>query len=184
LLFPGKLDDFHNEKWQRFNLLRHLELPPEYDGLYVCAGRFVKLAASLGCPINHLTSALNERNGQPIRYWRVGTSLGGGDGEFIWPAMRDGGYAAIGWPDLGDLSSIAASDQVKEAIRPLLEKYYPTDVRILGRKSGEIRDFVARMQEGDVVLAADGERVLASVTWRGHIALKNQTLLELHTGAR
>ena len=45
-------------------------------------------------------------------------------------------------------------------MRPLLEEQYPTDAKILSRKAGEIRDFIARMQDGDVVLAADGERVL------------------------
>ena len=161
LLFPEKLDDFHNERFQRYNLLRLLETPPAHDGLYVCAGRFVQLAANMGWPMNHLTSALNERNGRPARYWRVGTRLGGGEGDFIWPAMRDGAYAAIGWPGLGDLSLIATSDHAKDAVRPLLEKEYPTDARMLSRKAGEIRDFIARMQDGDVVLAADGERVLA-----------------------
>jgi 5-methylcytosine-specific restriction enzyme B len=160
LLFPEKLDDFHVERFQRYNLLRLLQTPPAQDGLYVCAGRFVQLAANMGWPMNHFTTVLNERNGPPIRYWRVGTRLGGGEGEFIWPAMRDGGYAAIGWPDLGDLSSIAAGDQVKDAVRHLLEERYPGDPRNLGRKAGEIRDFVVRMQDGDVVVAADGERVL------------------------
>jgi 5-methylcytosine-specific restriction protein B len=42
----------------------------------------------------------------------------------------------------------------------LLEGQYPTDPKTLSRKAGEIRDFIARMQDGDVVLAADGERVL------------------------
>jgi 5-methylcytosine-specific restriction enzyme B len=74
--------------------------------------------------------------------------------------MRDGAYAAIGWESLGDLSNIAANGQVKEAVRQLLEKKYPTDARMLSRKAGEIRDFIARMQDRDVVVAADGERVL------------------------
>jgi 5-methylcytosine-specific restriction protein B len=160
LLFPEKLDDYHNERYQRYNLLRLLQTPPTHDGLYVCAGRFVQLAAKMGWPINHLTSVLNERNGQPVRYWRVGTRLGGGEGEFIWPAMRDGAYAAIGWPKLGDLSSIATGDQVKDAVLPLLEAQYPTDPKVLSRKAGEVRDFISGMQDGDVVLAADGERVL------------------------
>jgi 5-methylcytosine-specific restriction protein B len=90
----------------------------------------------------------------------MGTRLGGGYGQFIWPPMRDGAYAAIGWPELGDLASIATGDQVKDAVRPLLEKQYPADPKVLSRKAGEIRDFIARMQDGDVVLAADGERVL------------------------
>jgi hypothetical protein len=61
----------------------------------------------MGWPMNHLTSALNERNGQPVRYWRVGTRLGAGEGEFIWPAMSDGSYAAgITAVELGNRCSI------------------------------------------------------------------------------
>ena len=183
LLFPEKLDDYHNEKYQRYNLLRLLQTPPTHDGLYVCAGRFVQLSAEMGWPINHLTSVLNERNGQPVRYWRVGTRLGGGEGEFIWPAMRDGAYAAIGWPELGDLSSIATGDQVKDAVRPLLEAQYPTDQKVLSRKAGEVRDFIAGMQDGDVVLAADGERASVSATRQGHIAMKKLSPLEHRTAA-
>ena len=78
LLFPEKLDDFHVERYQRHQLMRLLEEPPPHDGLYVCAGRFVRLAAEMGWPMNHFTTALNERNGPPIRYWRLGTRLGGG----------------------------------------------------------------------------------------------------------
>jgi len=158
LLFPEKLDDYHNERWQRYHLVRMLEEPPPQDGLYVCAGRFVRLAAELGWPMNHLTSALNERDGNPIRYWRLGTRLG--EGPFIWPAMRDGSYAAIGWDALGDLSEIAEAEHVREAVRSLLEQEYPGDARTLSRKAGEIRDFIERMQVGDVIVAADGQRVL------------------------
>jgi 5-methylcytosine-specific restriction protein B len=138
--------------------MRLLEEPPPHGGLYVCAGRFVRLAAEMGWPMNHFTTALNERNGPPIRYWRLGTRLG--DGPFIWPAMRDGSYAAIGWDAVGDLSTIAAGDHVREAVRSLLEQEYPGDARTLSRKAGEIRDFIERMQAGDVIVAADGQRVL------------------------
>jgi len=158
LLFPEKLDDFHSERWQRHNLLRLLETPPAQDGLYVCAGRFVGLAGKMGWLMNHLTSALNERNGPPVRYWRLGTRLG--DGPLIWPAMRDGSYAAIGWEALGDLSAVAAGNQVTEAVRLLLKDQYPNDAKTLSRKAAEVRNFIERMQNGDIVLAADGERVL------------------------
>jgi 5-methylcytosine-specific restriction protein B len=160
LLFPAKLDDYHVERFQRYNLLRLLQIPPHRDGLYACAGRFVQLASQVGWPMNHLTTVLNRRNGAPIRYWRVGTRLGEGDGNFIWPAMREGAYAAIGWPDLGDLSSAAVAEYSKTAVLPLLEEHYPSDAKVLSREAGEIRNFIKRMQEGDVVLAVDGGRVL------------------------
>jgi 5-methylcytosine-specific restriction protein B len=158
LLFPDKLDDYHNHRWQRFNLIKLLQLPPDREGLYVAAGRFVRLASELKWPMNHLTTALNERNGRPIRYWRIGTRLS--QKESVWPAMRDGAYVAIGWESLGDLTALASQDDLKESIRKKLAVEYPNDPKTLSRKAGEIRNFVKRIEEGDVAVAADGQAVL------------------------
>src|SRR5205823_3160392 len=140
LLFPDKLDDYHNHRYQRFNLIKLLQLPPEQEGLCVAAGRFVRLAGELGWPMNHLTAALNERNGKPIAYWRIGTRLG--QKETVWPGMREGGYVGIGWESVGDLSALANQDELKELIRNKLEVEYPSDPKTLSRKAGEIRNFV------------------------------------------
>jgi len=158
LLFPDELDDYHSHAFQRFNLIKLLQLPGPEEGLYVFAGRFVKLAKHFGWPMNHLTSALNERNGRPANYWRIGTKLG--QTESIWAAMRDGGYVAIGWEALGDLRTFHETDDLKEAIRLRLEKFYPSDAKTISRKAGEIRDFRVKIEEGDIVLAAAGQRIL------------------------
>lgn len=161
LLFPEKLDDFHVEPLQRFHLIKLLQLPPAQTGLYVSAGRFVKLANQMGWPMNHLTAVLNERNDPAHKYWRVGTKLGeGNNAQDIWPDMKTGGYAAIGWAELGDLSNVLASDKVKESIAEMLVKEYQYDANVASRKAGEIRNFAKDMDENDVVLAADGERIL------------------------
>lgn len=162
LLFPDKLDDFHAEYFQRHNLIKLLQLPPAQSGLYVSAGRFVSLANQMGWPMNHLTGVLNERNGKPTKYWRIGTKLGeGNDAQDVWPYMTAGGYAAIGWSELGDLSSVLAGDNVKETIAKMLIKEYPNyEANVASRKAGEIRNFATDMDENDVVLAADGERIL------------------------
>ena len=112
LLYSEKLDDFHNERWQRHNLMRVLERPPAHEGLYVCAGRFVQLAADMGWIMNHLTAALNGAK-RPAR-----ALLALGSSASVAPNLRlagdaDGAYAAIGWDQLGDLSAIAVGDQVK-----------------------------------------------------------------------
>ena len=160
LLFPDKLDDYHNADYQRFHLVKLLQKPPEEDGLYVCAGRFLKLASSLGWPLNQLTAVLNERNGRPIRYWRIGTRLG--EKESIWQDMRTGSYVAIGWENLGDISGLRTAEDPKGEIRKLLEEHYPGDSKLLSRKAGEIRNFLMEMNEsdGDIAVAADGETVL------------------------
>jgi 5-methylcytosine-specific restriction protein B len=161
LLFPDKLDDFHAEYFQRHNLIKLLQLPPAQPGLYVSAGRFVSVANQMGWPMDHLTAVLNERNGTPTKYWRLGTKLGeGNDAQDVWPDMKAGGYAAIGWAELGDLSSVLAGDDVKEAIAKMLIKEYQYDANVASRKAGEIRNFAKDMDENDVVLAADRERIL------------------------
>ena len=161
LIFPDKLDDYHTELSQRHNLIKILEAPSPQPGLYVSAGRFVRLAALMGWPINHLTCALNERNGSPIKYWRLGTKLGEGNGaQDVWPDMKTGGYAAIGWAELGDLSHVLTGDNVKGTIAEMLIKEYQYDANVASRKAGEVRNFAKEMDENDVVLAADGERIL------------------------
>ena len=158
LLFRDKLDDFHNPRWQRFNMIKLLKLPPDLEGLYVFAGHFVRLANLFGWPMNHLTSALNKRNGKPSSYWRIGTRLG--ETESIWQDMRAGNYIAIGWDALGDLSALGTGNDLKESVRHLLEQHYPGDTRVVTRKAGEIKNFVGEITEGEIVLAADGESIL------------------------
>jgi len=161
LLFPEKLDDYHNAEYQRFHLVKLLQKPPEEDGLYVSAGRFLKLSTVLGWPLNQLTAVLNERNGRPIRYWRIGTRLG--ETDSIWQDMRNGTYVAIGWEKLGDLSGLRTAEDPKGEIRKLLEQHYPGDAKVVSRKAGEIRNFLTEISEGDgdIAVAADGETVLA-----------------------
>ena len=70
LLFPNKLDDFHSPDWQRFHLLKLLQLPPEGNGRHICAGRFVAAAKETGLSMNHFTNMLNSIQGRIHRYWR------------------------------------------------------------------------------------------------------------------
>jgi len=161
LMFPDKLDDFHAEFIQRHMLIKLLRVPPTEPGLYVAAGRFVRLAMQMNWPMNYLTSALNERNGAALKYWRIGTRLGEGDAaQNIWPDMKAGGYAAVGWAELGDLSTVLAGDDVKEKLAAMLIEKHQNEPNVASRKAGEIRNFTKDMKENDVVLAAEGERIL------------------------
>jgi 5-methylcytosine-specific restriction enzyme B len=157
LLFPDKLEQFHSQAWQRFNLIKLLQLPPQREGLYVAAGRFVSLAVHLGWPMNHLCRALTERNGPRARYWRIRTRLGEADGQSLWPAMRDGSYIAVRPGDLGDLSPFLGSRGLRETIQERLAAHHRNDAKTLAR---EISDFTDAIAEGDVVVATDGRRVL------------------------
>lgn len=160
LLFPDKLDDYHNPGFQRYHLIKLLELPPEGDGRYVVAGRFVALAEELGLPMNNLTHILNERDGNPHEYWRVGTS-DGSEARNRWPLMRDGGFVAVGWQALGDLSIYASDQESLQNIRRLMsQEYYPGNSQLAGKKGREVRSFSRVISPRDIVLACDGAAVL------------------------
>lgn len=157
LLYPEKLDDFNSQSWQRFHLIKIVQAPPASDGLFVCAGRFVRLAAQLNWPLNHVTGALNERNGPPSNYWRIGTQIG--DSGNVWNETREGGFIAIGWDQIGDLSPLRGIHDCKAAIRAKLEEHYPRNASVLGRWAGQVRDFAFEISDGDIVLAANGEQI-------------------------
>jgi 5-methylcytosine-specific restriction protein B len=158
MLYPAKLDDYHVEEYQRFHLIKLLQVPPQDEGRYLCAGRYVAIAEELGIPLNYLTTALNHHHGRPYRYWRIGTTLG--SGESYWPMMRDTECVAIGWADLGDLSDLTYSRESKNELRDELATLYSNTPQIIGRKTQEIFNFVTVIAEGDLVLASQGKQIL------------------------
>lgn len=164
LIYPDKLDDFHAENFQRFHLLKLLQLPPSGDGRYLVAGRYVAIAAELGMPINHLTTLLNDRNGRPYRYWRVIANYPDTAGfENIWDYMRNGNFIAISWDKLGDLSNIVYNQESKNQVRDKMKTIYGDK----GSWANEIFNFVAVIQEGDIVLAFEKSTVIGIGRVRG-----------------
>ncbi|MBN1934153.1 MAG: AAA family ATPase, partial [Anaerolineae bacterium] len=157
MLYPDKLDDYHNPDYQRFHLIKLLQIPPQGKGRYVAAGRYVAIASELEMPLNHLTTILNHKDGNPHRYWRVLANFPDTKGlENNWDMMQSGGYVAIPWGDLGDLSDVQHNIESKNRIRSLMETHYGDK----GRWASEIFNFVAVMAEGDLVLAFEGATVL------------------------
>jgi 5-methylcytosine-specific restriction protein B len=159
LLFPEKLDDFHSPHWQRFHILKMLQLPPEGDGRYISAGRFVSAAKEVDLQMNPFSSALNAVQGRLHRYWRIGTR-GGKDKVSRWPMMQQRDCVAIGWPDLGDLSWVEAKKASKDKLKQLVHEKHPRNTQAEGRAASEITNFIATINEGDIVWAADGATIL------------------------
>jgi 5-methylcytosine-specific restriction protein B len=113
LLHSDKLDDYHASAYQRFHLIKMLREPVDAQGRYVNAAKFVELGRLFSWPINHLATLLNRRNGQPHRYWRIGTTDGD---QSYWDLMRDQSVAAIGWRQIRDLSAALADETFKETV--------------------------------------------------------------------
>ncbi len=120
------------------------------------------IARELYWPLHHLTGVLNALNGRgrPRPVWRIGTRLGGSDD--LWPSMRDRCEIAIGWPELGDLGWVDERPESLERLKQALDERFhrPDQSKSISPKASEIRDFVRRMADGDLVLACDEQRVL------------------------
>lgn len=160
LLFPDKLDDFHVPDLQRFRLLKLLQLPPEGEGRYICAGRFVSAAKEIELPLNHLTATLNAVQGKIHRYWRIGTRSGQTQ-TIYWPMMQEQNCVAIGWGELGDLTWVAAKKESRKRLKDALKQAYPEKkATSVGNNCSQITQFVASISEGDIVFASDGSKVL------------------------
>lgn len=162
LLYPEKLDDFHNPEYQRFHLIKLLQLPPQGEGRYLVAGRFVSIANALDIPMNGLTSVLNERDGStPYSYWRIGTRLSADSSKDFWEMMRDNNGVAIGWADTSDLSAITNDKAGKEAIRQTLISHEPhIHPAAAGKAVQQIFNFRWTIANDDLVLASNGATVL------------------------
>jgi len=157
VLFPERLDDFHNLDYQQFQMIKNLQIPPRVQGRYSYAWPFVEMKTDLAIPMNHLTSILNYRNGRPVRYWRIGTHVGG---VLRWDEMRSGNFAAVGWAAIGDLSSLSHDQKSKNALKEMVKQNFDYTPVQVGKQSTQLFNFVTTIQEGDILLVSDGADVL------------------------
>ena len=158
LMHPERLDDFHVTHFQQYFLVKLLLRPPDGDkNRYAAGAFFAALREELGIPMNHLTRAMGECFGSPQTTWRLFCRYQKPDRDG-WPMMRDGGYVAVGWKQLPDMTTTLQASDPREALKKsLLEN--------LGERGENTRDasqlyaFAAKMEEGDTVLASYGPRV-------------------------
>jgi 5-methylcytosine-specific restriction protein B len=176
LNFPDRLDDYHSPRNQRFHLFKLLQMPPDRVGIldgsaprFICAGRFITIARQFGVPVTNLDTVLNQRHGGFHRYWRVGTTEGD-TRESHWADMRDGGFVSISWLEqVPDLTETIRQDKdaAKNQIRDWLLPGYASSPGVASRKAGEVLNFAQQIAEEDLVLACEGQTVLAVGRIRG-----------------
>ena len=159
LLFPEKLDGFHNHNYQHYHLIKLLQLPPQGEGRYIAGSRFVAIARELDILLHNLMQIMYARNGYIRYYWRIGTSDGTAPRN-RWELMRERNCVAIGW-DIGDLTEITNDKKGREQIYQLLLTRYPDyNHSSAGRAAQQIFNFRWAITENDLVLASDGASVL------------------------
>lgn len=159
LMSPEKLDDYHVAYFQRFYLIKLLQTPVEREGRFTNAGRYVEIAKEFLLPTTILTTLINQINGRPHRYWRIGTRSND-TGESWWDEMKEGGFVSVGWDKLGDLSWVKYNQESKDRLRRLMSKTYcPNSPAAAGRNSNKLFNFATVIGNGDIVLASDGMNI-------------------------
>ncbi len=155
LLFPESIEPFHGAEYQAHQLYKLLKRPA--PGRYENDRIFVGVAKQLGLSLLDLAETLYRRNGAPHGYWRIGTTV---EDKSEWPRMRDGGFAAIGWGELGNLENVEpGQDGYKARIRALLEEKYPGPANVVTKAANQIFQFLGGAEERDIVLAMEGTKV-------------------------
>jgi 5-methylcytosine-specific restriction protein B len=159
LLFPNLLDDYHALDYQKYHLVKLLKLPSE--GRYKNARFFIAIAHQLQIPVTELGTVLNLRDGNPHQYWRIGTSPDEDGRETDWPRMRDGGFAAIGWSEIGSLDGIEQSKAGRDQVRALVDQHFAGKRSVVSRAANQLYNFATAVEPRDIVVAMQGARVLA-----------------------
>lgn len=158
LLAPKILDDYHTADYQRHIILK-LRQRPRGDGLYANAGLIAAAAAELGMRINPFSTVLNHHFGEPRAVWKLGTNSERHQQD-EWPRMRNGGYTAIGWHELGDLREHLEAPDLGERLQQLHKEAYPnTDQGTRTRVANQIVRLLRKVERGDTVLAVSGQTV-------------------------
>ncbi|HOO54004.1 MAG TPA: AAA family ATPase [Methanothrix sp.] len=145
-------------RYLRFHLIKLLQDTPQENNKESYISLFEEIAQELGITPYELMATLDDINGRPHRYWRIGTNRGqDGRGESVWDHLRDGNYVAIGWTELDDLSDITHDEAGKEEIRDRLDDagYDPTEGNVFPPFK-----FATEIQKGDLVLASKSLTVL------------------------
>jgi 5-methylcytosine-specific restriction protein B len=164
---PERLDDYHSPAWQT-HMLTSLGIMPAGDGLWANARLMVgalrewRAHRDEEVPFSSFTLFLNRLFGEPVRHWRIGTSIGETSLTDLFFGER---CAAVGWDDLGDLDPLlhGVGDGQQEAVlKKALADTYPNDTpQWRGRFAAQLRRFARVIAEGDRVYAARGKEILA-----------------------
>ncbi|MCA9176363.1 MAG: hypothetical protein KDB14_17875, partial [Planctomycetales bacterium] len=102
-------------------------------------------------PTAHAMSSQPTSGATTVRYWKVAPGRNG----IAWPEWRQRGIAAIGWPDLGDISDISESE-----FRARSKGTYDSDKR----SGGPFQVWSFRgIQPGDRVIANNGRKSILGV---------------------
>lgn len=160
MIYPDKIDTFHNTRWQKHALIS-CNIKPEKDKLYVMAGQLMQVVKEIGIQTSYVMISMIELFGEPLNYYRINTTSISGD-KNCWDEMRSNSYVSIGWSEVGDLRKYDNQDikEVKNNISYVLESKYKYESPVIGRISNQIKVFYKNIEVGDIVVAVREDIVL------------------------
>jgi len=144
MMFPEVFGCWHTLPWQRHVLLGCAIRPTEYKSdkdLYVQSGMLSIIAQELGMSNAATHQFMHDVFGGVKHFYRNGVGDRTDNFYSIW---RDGGYTAIGWNDLGDLSKLAAEGKLEKAHiqKTMFDTWYSAQPEnIASKKAGEVVSF-------------------------------------------
>jgi 5-methylcytosine-specific restriction protein B len=159
MIFPKKIDTWHTTRWHRHMLICCDVLPKFETDLYVLSGQIMQISRQVHSRTYLVMRAMGELFGEPKNYFRIGTS---GNEKSYWDEMKNGGYVAIGWSKIGDLSEYEeqTKSKIKTKVKEILSQEYTDNAHTASMLANRIMMFYWDIEIGDIVVAGDGESVL------------------------
>ena len=162
MMFPHALPNFYNEAWQK-HILCNLNIIPS-DSQFIRMGQISTFVNECGISCITFSKIIFDNLGSPKVFYRIGT----GDNGVYFNDWQKNNYVAIGWNELGDLSSLYQEDaNSKEIITDALKVQWKYNNPLASRKYGEINNFYSAVADNTYVVAMAGQKVLAIGTITG-----------------
>jgi len=156
MTFPHILPNFYNEAWQK-HILCNLNIIPS-DSQFIRMGQISSFINECGISCIVFAKIVFDTIGHPKTFYRIGT----GDNGVYFNDWKNNNYIAIGWNELGDLTTAYQEDaDSKTIITDALKGQWNYDNRLASRKYGEINSFYSAVADTTYAVAMAGQKVLA-----------------------
>lgn len=157
MLYPDKIDAYHNTNWHKHILICFNIKPIAEDKMYILSGQLMQIVKNTELPSSYVMNSMCSIFKAPVNYYRIGIN---NKNNNSWQDMLNNSYIGIDLNELGDLRKYDTDNNMKKNILKKLVETDNMDKNIANKKSGEIIRFYKHMKNGDIVVAMDGKTVL------------------------